>query len=170
MNYVREYYDRIKCGDIITSRRVKTVYERLIKEMDAAGDDSPYYFDEDAGERPILFIETFCKQSQGTIGAPLELELFQKAYIQTLFGWLEKDTGYRRFRETMFLCGRKNGKSTLLSGIALYMLIADYEGAAEIYSVACTLPSNIAQPKKSYAFSLTTNCDVTVMSSGILPA
>lgn len=136
MNYVREYYDRIKCGDIITSRRVKTVYGRLIKEMDAAGDDSPYYFDEDAGERPILFIETFCKQSQGTIGAPLELELFQKAYIQTLFGWLEKDTGYRRFRETMFLCGRKNGKSTLLSGIALYMLIADYEGAAEIYSVA----------------------------------
>lgn len=136
MNYVREYYNRIQSGDIITSRRVKTVYSRLIKEMDAAGDDSPYYFDEDAGERPILFIETFCKQSQGTIGAPLELELFQKAYIQTLFGWLEKDTGYRRFRETMFLCGRKNGKSTLLSGIALYMLIADYEGAAEIYSVA----------------------------------
>lgn len=136
MNYVKEYYDRIQSGDIITSRRVKTVYERLIKEMDAAGDDSPYYFDEDAGERPILFIETFCKQSQGTIGAPLKLELFQKAYIQTLFGWLEKDTGYRRFRETMFLCGRKNGKSTLLSGIALYMLIADYEGAAEIYSVA----------------------------------
>lgn len=35
-----------------------------------------------------------------------------------------------------FLCGRKNGKSTLLSGIALYLLIADGEGAAEIYSVA----------------------------------
>ena len=136
MNYVKEYYNRIESGEIITSKRVRTVYGRLVKEMDAAGDNSNYYFDEDAGERPILFIETFCKQSQGTIGAPLELELFQKAYIQTLFGWLEKETGYRRFRETMFLCGRKNGKSTLLSGIALYMLIADYEGAAEIYSVA----------------------------------
>lgn len=134
MNYVKEYYDRITSGEIVTSRRVKAVYKRLIEEMDDSA--SPYYFDEDAGERPILFIETFCKQSQGTIGAPLELELFQKAYIQTLFGWLEKDTGFRRFRETMFLCGRKNGKSTLLSGIALYMLIADYEGAAEIYSVA----------------------------------
>ena len=134
MNYVREYYDRIASGDIITSRRVKAVYERLVKEMD--DDSTPYYFDEETGERPILFIETFCKQSQGTIGAPLELELFQKAYIQLLFGWLEKETGYRRFRETMFLCGRKNGKSTLLSGIALYMLVADYEGAAEIYSVA----------------------------------
>ena len=134
MNWVKEYYRRIKSGDIITSRRVKAVYERLVKEM---GDDSiPYYFDEETGERPITFIETFCKQSQGTIGAPLKLELFQKAFIQLLFGWLEKDTGYRRFRETLFLCGRKNGKSTLLSGIALYMLVADYEGAAEIYSVA----------------------------------
>ena len=134
MNWVKEYYRRIKSGDIITSRRVKAVYERLVKEM---GDDSiPYYFDEETGERPITFIETFCKQSQGTIGAPLKLELFQKAFIKLLFGWLEKDTGYRRFRETLFLCGRKNGKSTLLSGIALYMLVADYEGAAEIYSVA----------------------------------
>ena len=134
MNWVKEYYRRIKSGDIITSRRVKAVYERLVKEM---GEDSiPYYFDEETGERPITFIETFCKQSQGTIGAPLKLELFQKAFIQLLFGWLEKDTGYRRFRETLFLCGRKNGKSTLLSGIALYMLVADYEGAAEIYSVA----------------------------------
>ena len=100
MNWVKEYYRRIKSGDIITSRRVKAVYERLVKEM---GDDSiPYYFDEETGERPITFIETFCKQSQGTIGAPLKLELFQKAFIQLLFGWLEKDTGYRRFRETLF--------------------------------------------------------------------
>lgn len=134
MNFVKEYYEKIESGEIITSRRVRTVYKRLIEEME--DDSSPYYFDEESGERPILFIETFCKQSQGVIGAPLTLELFQKAFIQALFGFLEKETGYRRFRETMFLCGRKNGKSTLLSGIALYMLIADYEGAAEIYSVA----------------------------------
>jgi len=36
----------------------------------------------------------------------------------------------------MFLVGRKNGKSTLLAAIALYLLVADQEGAAEIYSVA----------------------------------
>lgn len=83
-----------------------------------------------------MFIEQFCKQSQGTLGAALKLELFQKAFIQTLFGWLEKDTGYRRFRETLLLVARKNGKTTLLAAIALYLLVADYEGAAEIYSVA----------------------------------
>lgn len=136
MNWVKEYYSRIESGEIITSRRVKAVYSRLVAEMDNKSDDYPYYFDEEAGERPIIFIETFCKQSQGVIGAPIELELFQKAFIQTLFGFLEKESGFRRFRETLFLCGRKNGKSTLLAGIALYMLIADYEGAAEIYSVA----------------------------------
>ena len=136
MNYVREYWSKIESGEIVTSRRVKAVYGRLIQEMDAPAGDSPYYFDEETGARPIVFIERFCKQSQGTLGAPLGLELFQKAFIQTLFGWLERATGYRRFRETLFLVGRKNGKSTLLAAIALYLLVADYEGAAEIYSVA----------------------------------
>lgn len=136
MNYVREYWRKIESGEIVTSRRVKAVYGRLMAEMDSLAADSPYYFDEETGERPIIFIERFCKQSQGTLGAPLRLELFQKAFIQTLFGWLLKETEYRRFRETLFLVGRKNGKSTLLAALALYMLVADYEGAAEIYSVA----------------------------------
>ena len=136
MNYVVEYYEKIISGEIVTSRRVRTVYERLVKEIREPEPDSPYAFDEQLGERPVLFIETFCRQSQGALGSELRLELFQKAFIQTLFGFIEKETGFRRFRETLFLCGRKNGKSTLLSGIALYMLIADGEGAAEIYSVA----------------------------------
>lgn len=136
MNYVLEYWEGIKSGETITSRRVAAVYEQLAREITGPAPDSPYYFDEEAGERPILFIEGFCKQSQGVIGAPLTLELFQKAFIQALFGFLEKETGFRRYRETMFLVGRKNGKTTLLAALALYMLIADYEGAAEIYSVA----------------------------------
>ena len=134
MHYVREYCDKIHSGEILTSRRVMAVYKRLVAEMNDS--DAPYYFDEELGERPIAFIETFCKQSQGVLGAPIKLELFQKAFIQALFGFINKETGFRRFRETMFLVGRKNGKSTLLAGIGLYLLIADYEGAAEIYSVA----------------------------------
>lgn len=136
MNYVREYWQRIQSGEIVTSRRVKEVYGRLVREMDTPAAGFPYYFDEDAGERPTIFIERFAKQSQGTLGAPLRLELFQKAFLQALFGWLDKSSGFRRFRETLFLVGRKNGKSTLLAALALYLLVADYEGAAEIYSVA----------------------------------
>lgn len=136
MNYVLAYYEEIKAGRIVVSRRVREVYKRLAREITKPKASSPYFFDEEAGERPIEFAERFCKQSQGIIGAPLRLELFQRAYIQALFGFREKETGYRRFRETMFLVGRKNGKSTLLAAIALYLLVADQEGAAEIYSVA----------------------------------
>lgn len=136
MNYVLAYWEEIESGKVVVSRRVRAVYERLAREIREPAHGSPYYFDEEAGERPILFAERFCKQSQGIIGAPLVLELFQKAYIQALFGFLERETGFRRYRETMFLVGRKNGKSTLLAAIALYLLTSDYEGAAEVYSVA----------------------------------
>ena len=59
-----------------------------------------------------------------------------KAYISALFGFTHVETGLRKYRETMFMVGRKNGKSTLLSGIALYMMIADNEPGAEVYSTA----------------------------------
>ena len=48
----------------------------------------PYYFDEELGNRPIEFIERFCKQAEGEIGKPIVLDLFQKAAIQSLFGFV----------------------------------------------------------------------------------
>lgn len=134
MNYIKEYVNQIDEGKIVVGEKVKKIYKRLLKESD---DKSlPFYFDEETGNRPIEFIETFCKQAEGEIGKPIKLELFQKAYIQALFGFIYRDTGLRRFNETMFLVGRKNGKTTMLSAIALYMMIADGEGSAECYSVA----------------------------------
>ena len=134
MNFIEEYMKEINEGNIIVGKKVKKIYEKLLKE---SNDNSlPFYFDEEKGNRPIEFIETFCKQAEGEIGKPIKLELFQKAYIQALFGFIYRDTGLRRFNETMFLVGRKNGKTTLLSAIALYMMIADGEGSAECYSVA----------------------------------
>ena len=68
--------------------------------------------------------------------SPSGWNCFQKAFIQALFGFVDRETGLRRYREAFFLVGRKNGKSTLLAGLALYMLIADGEGGAEVYSTA----------------------------------
>jgi phage terminase large subunit-like protein len=134
MNYIKEYINQIDEGKTVVGEKVKKIYKRLLKESD---DKSlPFYFDEETGNRPIKFIETFCKQAEGEIGKPIKLELFQKAYIQALFGFIYRDTGLRRFNETMFLVGRKNGKTTMLSAIALYMMIADGEGSAECYSIA----------------------------------
>jgi phage terminase large subunit-like protein len=94
-------------------------------------------FNESRANKPIAFIERFCKHSKGEwAGQPVKLELFQKAYIAALFGFVHKDTGLRRYQETLFMVGRKNGKSTLLAGLALYMMIADGEPGAEVYSTA----------------------------------
>lgn len=135
MNYIEQYLSEIRRGRCIVSKRVARIYEKL------AGDirdiDSIYAFDRRKAERPIEFIERFCKHSKGEwAGRPVKLELFQKAYISALFGFVHKSTGYRRFRETLFYVSRKNGKSTMLSGLALYCLIADNEPGAEVYSVA----------------------------------
>lgn len=135
MNYIEQYLEEIHAGRCIVSNRVRKEYERLYQDMTDLG--SPYYFDEEKANLPIEFIERFCKHSKGEwAGRPVLLELFQKAFISALFGFIEEDTGLRRFRETLFYVARKNGKSTMLSGIALYMLIADNEPGAEVYSVA----------------------------------
>ncbi|MCD8106851.1 MAG: terminase large subunit [Oscillospiraceae bacterium] len=134
MNYIAEYNAMIERGEIPACRRIKEVYARLDAESQTPG---RYVFDEAQATRPIEFIERFCRHSKGEwAGRPVRLELFQKAFIQALFGFIDPETGLRRYREAFFLVGRKNGKSTLLAGLALYMLIADGEGGAEVYSMA----------------------------------
>ena len=133
-NYIKLYVDAIERGQIVTSKRVAKQYKKLLYEID---NPENYIFDNKAANKPIEFIERFCKHSKGEkAGQPLKLELFQKAYISALFGFIDPLTGYRRFRESLFLVARKNGKSTMLAGIALYMLIADKEPGAEVYSIA----------------------------------
>ena len=134
MNYVKEYYQAIVSGKEVAGKKVIKEYKKLNEEMN--NDSLPFYLDEELGQRPITFIETFCKQAEGEIGAPIVLDLFQKAAIQALFGFVYKETKLRRFNEMLWLMGRKNGKTTILSAIALYMMIADHEGSAECYSVA----------------------------------
>lgn len=134
MNYIVEYFEAIKAGKCVVSKRVYKQYEKLVNDIEH---HDKYIFDEEKANRPIKFIETFCKHSKGEwAGKPVILELFQKAYISALFGFIDKDTGLRRYKESMFYVSRKNGKSTMLSGIAAYMLVADGEAGAEIYSCA----------------------------------
>ena len=135
MNYIAEYNERLQRGEIPACRRVKAIYAQLAAQSAQTG--GKYVFDEALAQRPIDFIERFCRHSKGEwAGKPVKLELFQKAFIQALFGFIDAETGLRRYREAFFLVGRKNGKSTLLAGLALYMLIADGEGGAEVYSTA----------------------------------
>lgn len=140
LNYAREYYKQITKGQIVVCEEIKGIYKRLNEEMNQKDDSFPFYFSEDVGNHAIEFIETFCRHYQGEhAGELVKLELFQKAFIQSLFGWLEKDTNQRRFREYFFEVARKHGKSFLSACIAVYMMVADGEDGAEVYSAATKL-------------------------------
>ena len=133
-NYIEEYWNDIESGKAMVSNKVRRVYARLMDDIRQP--NGKWMFDNRLATRPVDFIETLCKHSKGEwMGKPIELELFQKAFISALFGFVD-EKGVRRFKETFFLVARKNGKSTLLSGIMLYMLIADGEGGAQVVSAA----------------------------------
>lgn len=133
-NYILEYWQEMKEGRVTVSKRIYKQYEKLIEDMNY---HPKYVYDEAKAQRPIQFIESFCRHSKGELaGKPLKLALFQKAYISALFGFVDKETGHRRYTDSFFFVGRKNGKTTMLSAIALYMMIADGESGAEVYSVA----------------------------------
>ncbi|MDW4086671.1 terminase large subunit [Staphylococcus saprophyticus] len=133
-NYIEQYYQAMEDDNIIVSNRVRKQYQKLVQDIK---EHPKYVFDDAKANRAIKFIETFCKHSKGELaGKPLKLALFQRAYVSALFGFVDKETGYRRYTESFFFVARKSGKSTMLAAIALYMLMADGESGSEVYSVA----------------------------------
>lgn len=97
-----------------------------------------FKFDPEKAARPCRFIERL-PHSKGRWAAKkesLRLEPWQIFIIATVFGWLRKSDGLRRFRTLFLVVPRKNGKSQLAAGLGLYMLCADGEFGAEVYSGA----------------------------------
>jgi phage terminase large subunit-like protein len=134
MNYVQEYIDKIKSGEIIVSKKVKKLYLNIIEPV--LKDEHPkYYFNETRGMKFIKFAENFCKQSKGRwVGKKIKLALFQKAKYQALLGILERETNQRRFNESFDVRARKNGKSTENSILGLYLTLM--EPGSETYVAA----------------------------------
>jgi len=149
MSSIEEYYDWIINNPNKVNKKIIKVYKKLVdnikkpqvvsflNKITGELEEHTYVFDEKKATRPVRFIEKYLKQSKGVWnGKPLKLELFQKAFIEALFGFVDKDTGLRKYRKAILFVARKNGKSVLASAIGIYMTMADNEGGAEVYSVA----------------------------------
>lgn len=96
-----------------------------------------FYFDKDAANKAIGFIETFITHTKGEkAGQPLILEEWQRKIVGDIFGWKHKDTGLRQYRTVFIAVPRKNGKSTMAAAIGIYMTFADSERGSEIISAA----------------------------------
>ncbi|MEF7566386.1 terminase large subunit, partial [Bacillus infantis] len=134
-NPILDYWEKIESGEEVVSLKVKRIYKKLA--ADVFDKESEYEYNAKRANHAIEFIENFCKHSKGKwAGKPIDLELWQKAFVAATFGFIHKIDGTRKHREVFLVVARKNGKSTLSSGICLYLQVADGEGGAEIYAVA----------------------------------
>ena len=132
-NYIYEYYQKISDGSITVGRWIHLVYEYIIKGLE----EKKFVFDSKKANKAITWIETHCFHVEGPL-APgrFKLELWEKAFISCVFGIVDKDSGFRIFREVLLLIGRKNGKSILASSIADYVFQEDGGFGARVYNIA----------------------------------
>jgi len=144
----RRYAEAVVAGDIPAGRWVRLACRRQIDDLVRfKGKRSPFRFNPaltDRAGRPFTpadnvcaFIERLPHVKGPLAGQPIRLEPWQVFILTTVFGWVKPD-GKRRFRRVMIEVPRGNGKSAISSAVGLYMLTADGEGGAEIYSLATT--------------------------------
>lgn len=135
-NPILEYWEKIQSGEIVTSRKIKATYQKIVNDLN--DNKSEWYYSNKRANHVIEFFENYCHHSKGKFGGkPVTLELWEKALLAVIFGFVDIE-GNRKYREAVLIVGKKNGKSLIASGIGLYMMIADNEPGSEVYAVANT--------------------------------
>jgi phage terminase large subunit-like protein len=134
----QSYAKDVVAGRVPAGRFVKAACKRQIEDLKRwKAKGSPYVFDKARASKVCRFIELLPHIKGPKAGELIILEPWQIFTLTTAFGWVKPD-GTRRFRRVYIEVPRGNGKSALSSGVGLYMLCADGEGGAEVYSFATT--------------------------------
>lgn len=131
---MEEYIQGVISGDIVTGELARLAVERHVADM-GRQIESGVHYDRRQADRAVRFIERLRHTKGEWAGRPFLLEGWQKFILSNIFGWRRPD-GTRRFRRAYIEVARKNGKTSLAAGVSLYMLVADGEQRAEVYSVA----------------------------------
>lgn len=135
------YAQAVVAGQIPACKWARLACQRQLDDLaHEPGPDWPWVFNAEAAERPCAFIELLphIKGKWARERRLIALEPWQCFVITTVFGWVHRDTGLRRFIEAYEEEPRKNAKSTKGAGVLLFMLAADGEHGAECYTAATT--------------------------------
>ena len=138
MRSIDGYVTGVLSGEIPTCEWVRLACER--HDRDRKQSDFAYRFDDELAYKAINFIQLLphTKDKWAARGEKLHLEAWQCFVVGSIFGWVRKSDGLRRFREAYVEVPRKNGKSHLAAGVGLYCMVADGVHGAEVYSGATT--------------------------------
>lgn len=131
-NYILAYYQQIQDGTVKVSKWVRLIYEYIIKGLE----NKTFFYNHKKAQASVMFVEQFCHHHEGELAPQrIKLELWQKALLSVIFGIVDED-GYRHYREIFVTCGRKQGKSLLMSCIASYCTFLDGEYGGRVFFVA----------------------------------
>ncbi|MDE9495834.1 terminase large subunit [Xenorhabdus bovienii] len=149
------YAERVVAGEIVSGELVRLACQRFLDDL-AHGEERGISFSEPRAQHILNFYK-FVPHVKGALaGKPIELMDWHVFILINIFGFvrplMDEQTGeivlrndgsgrpvmVRRYRTAYNEVARKNAKSTLSSGIGLYMTGADSEGGAEVYSAATT--------------------------------
>lgn len=135
-NYTQDKYLKY-AQDVISGKQVAGKIIRLAcqRYLDFMN-DARYEFRPDKCERVLSFVSKLKHYQGKCAGKPFVLEEWQKWIIYSIFGFYYKDSNERLVKKALITVGRKNGKSMQIAAIALYMLIADGEPAAQVLNIA----------------------------------
>ena len=135
------YAQAVVSGEVVACKWVILACQRQLDDLAREpSEEWPWVFDQEAAARPCEFIELLphIKGKWARERRLLQLEPWQCFVITTVYGWVHRETGLRRFIEAYEEEPRKNGKSAKGAGLLLYMLAADGEHGAECYTAATT--------------------------------
>lgn len=123
-------------GKIISGRKHIWACKRLLKDIDRIGQlDFPYVWNERQAENIVEWF-ALLRHSKGVLAKqPIILTPWQRFRICQLYGWVHKDTGYRRFKKYFTEVARKNAKSQEEAGIALYEAAVTSTKNGEVYEI-----------------------------------
>lgn len=112
----------------------KWACQRFLRDVEREDtDEFPYVFDDSKALRFLKWTTNF-KHSKGPLAgqnidpAPIQIFIFGN-----LYGWVHRDTGYRRFRTSYWQVARKNAKTQSNACVASYEASAFGEPYAEVY-------------------------------------
>jgi phage terminase large subunit-like protein len=132
------YADRIASRPELASFHARLAAERFLNDLEEARHDSEWEFRLDLATRAMMFAAQMPNIKGPEAGKPIRLMEWQKFVYANLFGFVERETGARRFRQGAVFVPKGNGKTTISAPLAMYLTFGEGEGGAEGYAAAVT--------------------------------
>ena len=135
----RKYADDLAGGYIPASEHARLSAQRFIRDFSAASrPDTEWQFRPDFATAAMLFTSAMKNIKGPEAGKPIRLMAWQKFAYVNIFGFVERGTDIRRFRQGSIFVPKGNGKTTISAPLAMYMTFGEGEGGAEGYAAAVT--------------------------------